>query len=191
MDYLQFQIKRAHLRMVAFGRYVFAPKRLADGSFDDGVPDMTPARFDLLFAVHGDRRGGWSSVRGGIPQCELRERLGLAKMTVSKMLKRLEELGLVVRRRNEGRDRRKKIVSLTEEGLRRIRAAFHRVFGKGAVRKKVLRIYTGVGRHRARRRLTPLRAKVYEIFERVRLIATHFGDTVNLLYASPFPDRDD
>jgi DNA-binding MarR family transcriptional regulator len=151
---------------------------------------MTPARFDLLFAVHGDRRGGWSGVRGGVPQCALREMLGLAKMTVSKMLKRLEELGLVVRRLNEGRDRRMKIVSLTEEGLRRIRAAFQIVFGRGAVRKKVLRIYTGVGRDRARRRLTPLRRHVHGIFERVRLIAKHFGDTASLLYASPFPDDD-
>jgi DNA-binding MarR family transcriptional regulator len=58
---------------------------------------MTPARYDLLSLVYGVRReprGGEAPVRVQT-QVAIRRALDLAAATVSKMLKRLEELGLV------------------------------------------------------------------------------------------------
>lgn len=186
MDYLQFRIKRAHLQMVAFGRKVFAPKIGEDGKVEDeGVEDMTPARFDLLFAVHGTpSRKNRTVTRGILGQGALREKLGLAKPTVSKMLKRLEELGLV-RRERSTRDRRQNDVFLTKEGLRRIEKAFQIVFGKGVVRRKLQRIFT-----HSHRRLADVRLRIFKIFESVRMVAKHFHDTATLQYETPFPDWD-
>ena len=180
MDFLQFTIKRAHLKMVAFGRKLFEPN-LEEKR--EGVEDMTPARFDLLFAIRGAR-----SRRLSLEQRDLRTKLGLSKPTVSKMLTRLEQLGLV-RRERCTHDRRQKTVFLTEEGLRRIKAAFHIVFGKGRVRRKVQRMFVGPRRRLAR--LAKVRRRIYEIYTTVRRVARHFGDATPLLYATSCPDEDD
>lgn len=183
MDYLQFEIKRAHLQMVSFGRRVFASKRRKDGTVEEGIADMTPARFDLMYAVHGTPSRRLRGIMGGwIEQSKLRTKLGLSKPTVSKMLKRLEELGLV--RREQLQDRRRKLVFLTEEGRRRIQSAFHIVFGKGVVRRKLQRMYG-----RSRRRAV-VRFWILGIFESVRRVAKHFGDTSTLRYETPFPECD-
>jgi DNA-binding MarR family transcriptional regulator len=185
MDYVQAQIKRAHLRMVAFGRRAFAPKVEKDGRVvDEGVPDMTPARFDLMYAVHG--HSSHHIFRTGIPQEDLEETLGLHKTTVSKMLTRLEELGLVYRVRSGGRDKRKKFVLLTKEGRRRIRAAFDVVFNKGVVRRKLQLLFT-----RANRDLAQVRIQVFNIFVTARMVAEHFGATTKALYVTAFPEYDD
>jgi len=139
MDYFQFNAKRLHLNMVAFGRRVFWPVTDAKGNvLKEGVPEMTPARFDLLFAVHGPTRR--HTFRFGIAQAALRTELGLSRPTISKMLKRLEELGLVWREPCCN-DRRGKWVCLTEEGRERIRAAMAIAFGKKPVAKKLQALY--------------------------------------------------
>jgi DNA-binding MarR family transcriptional regulator len=75
---------------------------------------LTPARFDLLYAVKQRRRG--------VTQCALRRILGVCRATVSRMLASLEELGLV-RRSVWPFDRRKKLVELTNRGKWRIARA--------------------------------------------------------------------
>jgi DNA-binding MarR family transcriptional regulator len=189
MDYLQFQLKRAHLRMVAFGRGVFAPRVRRDGREEPGVPDMTPARFDLLYALHGapshNRRQLGGVLIGVRTQSQLRDALGVSKATVSKMLLRLEELGLVLRVGGL-RDKRQNLILLTKEGLRRVRLAFEIVFTRGVVHRRLSRVCTP-----ARRRLTQVRYWIYQVFESVRRIAEHFGDPTTLLhYENPFPDQD-
>lgn len=82
---------------------------------------LTAARFDLLDAVY--RRDMWTY------QSHLWRGLGVARSTVSRMLTSLERLGLVARRR-DGRDRQ---VSLTKEGRRRVRCAFHALVASGHV----------------------------------------------------------
>jgi DNA-binding MarR family transcriptional regulator len=75
---------------------------------------MTSARHHLLFAVDRYR---------GILQKQLRFCLGLAGATVSKMLKRLEELGFVTRQRPI-EDRRQRIVLITTAGRRAISESY-------------------------------------------------------------------
>ena len=108
MHSLSFALKRAHLRTVAMTRALALPFGL------------TPARFDLLYIVHRTMR------RKGVGQGDLRRTLGLAGATISKMLKRLETLGLV-RRAPSTSDRRVKLVYTTREGRARVRLVVRRV----------------------------------------------------------------
>ncbi len=85
---------------------------------------LTPARFDLLYCI---RSGGWMHQR------EFRRLLGVTAQTISRMLRSLEKLGLVVRNRSFG-DRRKLIVELTKEGRERIRRAVYFIITQGPVR---------------------------------------------------------
>jgi DNA-binding MarR family transcriptional regulator len=75
---------------------------------------LTPARFDLLYAV--------KACRGGVLQSVLRKILGVCRATVSKMLISLEELGLV-RRTVYRHDRRQRLVRLTGHGRHSIHDA--------------------------------------------------------------------
>ena len=121
MHPLSFLLKRGHLSAVATGRKMF-----------ERVPDMTPARFDLLYVIH--ERGG--RARGSrkvpiMPQAELRRQLGLARQTVWKMVQRLVELGLLKKMQdNHGADERRILLKLTEEGIKRIRKAFGAAFNE-------------------------------------------------------------
>jgi DNA-binding MarR family transcriptional regulator len=83
---------------------------------------LTAARFDMLFALpHESRRIG-----DGMWQSDLRRELGVSRPTVSRMLASLEELGLVLRKR-DSKDRRQVFVALTEAGRVLIRNA-ERIF---------------------------------------------------------------
>jgi DNA-binding MarR family transcriptional regulator len=77
--------------------------------------NLTPARFDMMRVVELHRAHG-------IAQTKLREMLGVTPPTVSRMLKSLELLGFVTRKRYSF-DARSKIVEITELGLERVRAA--------------------------------------------------------------------
>ena len=92
-----FGIKRVHLRVMDVSRALLRDRHL------------TPARFDMmriieLYADHG------------LPQWAIQHRLGVSAPTVSRMLKALEKLGFVKRRRSP-RDRRTLIVTITQVGL--------------------------------------------------------------------------
>ena len=110
MHTLMFQLKRAHLRAVAGARAL---------SHKTG---LTPARHDLLRCV----------LSFGVPyvedlfeeyQSRLWRALGISRTSASRMVRRLIELGLAQRRRAP-HDRRTFLVSLTEEGRRRMRRAY-------------------------------------------------------------------
>ena len=122
MHALSYRLKRAHLSAVAAGRHILKQ-----------VQDMTPARFDILYVIYTIPRE-LGPFRRCVDQAELWRRLGLSRATVSKMVKRLEELGLVTRERFDS-DRRRMLVILTDEGIWRLRQALHVVFnGKPLIR---------------------------------------------------------
>jgi DNA-binding MarR family transcriptional regulator len=81
---------------------------------------LTAARYDMLYAIFGGvpRRDDFGNPT---PQSELPRKLGVHKSVVSRMLRSLEEIGLVSRERFS--DRRKRWVQLTETGLDRLRDA--------------------------------------------------------------------
>ena len=70
---------------------------------------VTPARFDLMRLIY-ERNFQWS-------QSELRRRLGVARATISRMLRSLERLGWITRERDPD-DRRTRRCVLTYEGRR-------------------------------------------------------------------------
>ena len=99
-----FGIKRVHLRLLTLTRPLLE---------DAG---LTPARFDMLRII--------SLHQHGIIQRNIRYLLGVSAATVSRMLKSLQVLGLVVRRPYE-RDRRCVLITITEVGIDSMRRALH------------------------------------------------------------------
>ena len=85
---------------------------------------LTPARFNMLVAIATPRRG--------ISQRMLRSILGVSAPTVSRMLRSLEDLGLVVRTPHP-RNRRHRWISVTSDGSDRLRAAMDRFVATGEV----------------------------------------------------------
>ena len=106
MHCLLFRIKRAHLSSLR-----------AVMPFCEQV-ELTPARFDLLRAA--------AEHAAGTRQSRITKVLGLSRTAVSKMVRRLMELGLVTRARSP-HDQRTFLVSITEEGERRMRVAYARL----------------------------------------------------------------
>jgi DNA-binding MarR family transcriptional regulator len=102
MHTIFFGLKRAHHSTMGLTRGMLASRGL------------TPARFDLLYALKRRRQG--------VMQSALRRLLGVCRATVSRMLGSLEKLGLV-RRTISPLDRRRKIVELTNRGRWRIARA--------------------------------------------------------------------
>lgn len=90
MHAMFFAVKAANLRSMSFQR------RVARGL------GITPARFDLLWAVKGS----------GGKQDALARCLAVSRSNVGRMVRALERLGWVTRRRDV--DRRKRVISLTE-----------------------------------------------------------------------------
>lgn len=122
MHTLFFGIKRAHLRVVALTRPFL----------EDAC--LTPARFDMLRIV---------SLRPhGILQRNVQYVLGVSGATVSRMIRSLELLGLVVRKRYE-RDRRCLLVTITEVGIDIMRRAMDGAIDSGAAEQLAARGTTG------------------------------------------------
>jgi DNA-binding MarR family transcriptional regulator len=91
---------------------------------------LTPARFDMLMAIGVDRRHSRT-------QRELRFQLGVSAPTVSRMVRSLEELGLIERRKLESGDRRQLRITLTEWGRRCMKKAMRLVQDTGAIQLAV------------------------------------------------------
>ena len=91
MDGVFFDLKRAHHATLKFSRRVLS------------AFELTPARFDVLYAVGTNR---W------IFQHDLRVALGVARATISEMLKVLEKIGLITR----WRWGRRRVVWLSSKG---------------------------------------------------------------------------
>jgi DNA-binding MarR family transcriptional regulator len=111
MHVMFFGMKRVHLRVVGITRALLG--RIA----------LTPARFDMMriVALHGEY---------GILQAKMRDLLGVSAPTVSVMVRSLELLGFVTRRRFE-RDRRCILVRITESGAQELERAVARLIDSG------------------------------------------------------------
>jgi DNA-binding MarR family transcriptional regulator len=141
------------------------------------VKDMTPARFDILCFA----RQRWiqfdpcATQRGLTTQRAITRALGLHPSTVSKMLKRLEELGWLTRYPDYD-DSRVKAVELTPLGVRKAWEAMRRVFRQ----RLMLQPFETLARS-----LRPT-AHVIEglehLYDTLELIAGHFGDTSTFYY---------
>ncbi len=125
MHSLCFSIKRAF----HCSNYKILPEALKRAG-----SELTPARFDLLDLI--------GRHKGGVAQCRLHLLLGVRPATTSRMLKSVQLLGLVVRRRLY-RDKRYYCVELTEEGKRCVDEVLRSQVDSGSV-DQGLRVAMGV-----------------------------------------------
>jgi DNA-binding MarR family transcriptional regulator len=84
---------------------------------------LTAARFDMMFALAGQPLLAHQFQNRRMLQSELRKTLGVSAPVVSRMVRSLEALGWVTRRRSET-DRRQRDVALTESGVGCVRSAY-------------------------------------------------------------------
>ena len=140
---------------------------------------LTPARFDLMFVV---AENGWHL------QSELRRILGVAGATVSRMLKSLEELGLVERERAV-HDEREKVVFLSEKGREAVERAAMATMASGCAEVAMARAAFGEARKEGwtfRRGM----AAVMNLEEALVKVRRGFGDGAQLVYAyCPYAHR--
>jgi DNA-binding MarR family transcriptional regulator len=166
MNAIAFGTKRAFHAFVRFTR-----KHLARHS-------LTAARFDLMYAVHGDPRRKESY---GTFQNELPAKLGVTAGVVSRMLRSLEELGLVTRK-PPSCDRRQRHVTLTDAGLTRLRDAW-------SLLVRMVRRYVHeaicFGQHRDPEQRF---MRFAELESYLRALRHDFGDTATLYYRWGHPD---
>jgi DNA-binding MarR family transcriptional regulator len=131
MHSFAFQLKMGHLRNAAFGRKAIEDKR---------IKQMTPARYDLLYALRRVALGIEGSMPAtgagavGLLQTRLTTTLGVCKSVTSRMLIQLEEMGWVTRERCLD-DLRQKYVTLTKLGLRMVRKVLRRIVRGNLFRK--------------------------------------------------------
>jgi DNA-binding MarR family transcriptional regulator len=114
MNYHFFAMKRAYHATLRLTRDVAA------------AYGLTPARSDMLYAIYCVPVYGPAG-RGELSQSALRQRLGVSAPTVSRMIRSLEALGFVSRRRSS-QDRRTFDIQLTDLGWRRVRTMFFEIF---------------------------------------------------------------
>ena len=159
MNRLLFSLKRAYQAMLRLPRV---------GLQNTG---LTAARYDLLHAL---------PKKGSMRQQDLERVLGVTGATVSRMLGSLEELGFV-RREVDPDDRRCKIVWLTEEGARRLKAAYEKVVKPGWFRF-ALDWALGPRRHGDIFGPRFCFKEMWEIHQRLWPIRRGFADTGSLSY---------
>ena len=147
MDGVLFEMKKAHLAGARFARQLLKPFGKA----------LTPARFNLMYALH----------HKPMRQSDLWKLLGVVRSVVSEMLDSLKKLGWVKSIR--AADGRTKLISLTRFGRMLIDVAYKHCVLSGDMPLEVDRALTG-----------PLeREKPHDVRYKGALIATrlteHFG----------------
>lgn len=171
MHAITFELKRAHLRGVAFGSSVIKKR----------VKGMTPARFDLMYAIRvaflmpGGRR--WPIATTEL-QATIRRRLGLHPSTVSKMIKRLVEMGWLEKQGKFCLDRRVNVIALTELGMRKIVKAMRIVFQM----RPHMKHFEDLFRCRARYSDQHIIEVISDVWDDIHKIATSFNDSACLPY---------
>jgi len=168
MHTIAFATKRAFHGFLRFTRKPFASIGL------------TAARFDLLFLLPFPSGGFQPKTRW---QSDLWRNLGVTPGVVSRMLRSLEALGLVTRRRGElFGDRRQVLVALTKRGEECMREALSWI-----VRRVQLRVVASIcwGKHRDPAR----RAHHVDLLEAyLTNLGRDLGDTALLSYRWAPPD---
>lgn len=157
MHAVMFRLKRGHLCALANAR-----------AFTSKVQPLTPARYDILRVI-----GAFGNHLGIATQKRVREALALSRTTISKMIRRMMQLGLLDRRRNE-HDKRTFDVFLTKEGKKRRRRANHILRTKRPFDRRFARAYgpPAWASYRA----------VDTFVARLRTMAYHLGDNAFNVY---------
>jgi DNA-binding MarR family transcriptional regulator len=182
MHAISYQLKRCHLSAVAIGRKILRGSKLPEDPDYDGVPDMTPARFDILYLVLG-RKIRWLGAPRSIAMAELWRKLGLARATISKAVKRLVQLGLVTCDFHPGGSRRNKVVTLTDEGAARIKRALHLVLtGRMLSRHYGRFVSTDPLGKVLRKRPWKIAEELTNIWDDLQALARHHFDKSEVLY---------
>lgn len=142
---------------------------------------LTPARFDLLYAIQGEHHPRELRDPPSLWQSALRRVLGVTAPTVSRMLRSLEDLGLV-RRWRDGRDTRQRVVALTRKGYALLRATMDDLMGSGVVELGATSavVYPRLPMPDDFEDLSTME----DIVHRLRCIAQCFHDTGDVDYAS-------
>ena len=177
MHPLAFHAKRFHHRNLAHGRKMLARFNL------------TPARFDLLYALYehhqGDRFFGAfrpSSLR----QVDLCKLLGVTSRTVARMVASLVELDILHRVRSRI-DRRANAVSFTREGLLRVRRAVHAIVHKNPFQRLYHWAWPNIepesDRYRGDRFML-----LDGLYTMLMALAKHLGDFATLRLPAHHPD---
>jgi DNA-binding MarR family transcriptional regulator len=118
MHAILFAVKRTFHKSVWFGRFLLKDYLL------------TPSRFDILYIL---KESGLATLR----QSRIREILGVARPTVSRMIKALLELGFIHRERSTF-DRRQYDISLTKYGLETVAHAIRTIIESGIITNAVV-----------------------------------------------------
>jgi DNA-binding MarR family transcriptional regulator len=167
----------------------FAAKRVFHGALRVSRPQLqsvarglTSARFDMMYALTTPVRGPLKFERYETRQSDLRKTLGVTATVVSRMLRSLEVLGWVTRRRSSAGDRRQLHVTLTEAGLSCIRTAYKMLF-RFAERVVYHAICWGKHRDPNERFLHMDRLESY-----LRSLRAYCRDRARLYYAWGHPD---
>ena len=193
MHALSFQMKRCHLSAVRVGKKIFRGTTKRDDPDFDGVVDMTPARFDILYLVYGQGPAS-SNTPGSIEMTTLRDLLGLAPSTISEAVGRLIELELLTSEYASW-DGRKKVVRLTAKGLARLKQALFLVFN-GRQLERHYNDFVASPHNPTRPRQKPMRPwrivdRLRAIYGRLEALARHlFDDSAEVyeLHGSPGDD---
>ena len=140
---------------------------------------LTSARFDMMYTL---LRGGHDALSPVVAtmQSRLPRILGVSPSVVSRMLRSLEQLGLVQRRRSY--DRRRNEVRLTERGAACVRAAYQ-ALRRAAQRVVYMAICYGAHRDKEARFWNMLALDDY-----LTSIRSLFYDTATLHYPWGHPD---
>ena len=104
MHTVSFEMKQAHLAALRLGRK------------ETEAVGLTPARLDMLRAI--------MEGSGGSVQAKLRELLCVTKPVISVMVRALEKLGFVVRKRSS-EDRRTFVLTLTDKAKNALRRVYY------------------------------------------------------------------
>ena len=140
---------------------------------------LTAARMDMLYVIH--KRGRYPTQQGA-----LRRTLGVCPSVVSRMLKRLEEMGYV-ERDVVTNDTRKRTVTLTTRGRARILRAIRQFIGWGYAQ---LALHSVLEPHRWHSEWHT-HVAVSKGIEFLRLIRVGFGDRASLaLYPDGVREKD-
>jgi DNA-binding MarR family transcriptional regulator len=140
---------------------------------------LTAARYDMMYVLMG--RNG-DDPRPTFSQRGVRLQLGVCRSVVSRMLRSLEELGWVTRQ-VAPRDKRQRWVTLTEAGLRVIRAAVQ-ALARASMRLVYMAICLGGNERDPNEQFIHMAA----VESYLHAIRGHYGDTARLYYPWGHPD---
>jgi DNA-binding MarR family transcriptional regulator len=140
---------------------------------------LTAARFDVLFLLAGERASRFTA---GMRQSAIWRALGVTPGVVSRMLRGLEERGMIARARPIYGDQRQRDVSLTERG-RQCLITVRRWLLRGMQRIVLHAICYG-----AHDDPEVCFWNMAELEEYLRVMRRHFGDRATLYYRWGHPD---